>query len=100
MATEIEKKLDQMNNKLDLMLQWKAGFEERCIAYNQKTEELRCTVYGEKGCNGLVKQVDRLVQCKGLISRWRNFWMGVLKVVVATFIISLTGWLLFIYRSS
>ena len=79
------------------MLQWKAGFEERCKSQVQKTEEVRCTLYGEQGTAGMVKQVDRLVQSD---SRWKDFGFGVLKVLVATFIISLAGWLLLEYSNS
>jgi|GEM_PF-6169926 len=95
MATETEKKLDAANEKLDLMLQWKAGFEERCIAHRTQTDEVRVALFGK---NGLVRRVNGLNYCKESISRWKDFWMYVLKIVIVTFIISLAGWLLFIYR--
>ena len=96
--TKIEEGLKTVNEKLDEMLQWKAGFEERCVAHKSQTEEVRNTLFGDRGCNGMVKQVDRLVQCKGELSRWRDFRIGLFKIVVAAAIISLVSWLLFIYR--
>jgi len=99
MDKELKETLTEMDDKLDLILQWKAGFEERCVAHRDKTEELRCTLYGEKGNNGMVKQVDRLVQSKGQFNKWQDFWLCILKVVIATSIISLAGWLFFMYKS-
>lgn len=98
MPTKIEEKLDTANDKLDLILQWKAGFEERCIAHRAQTNEVRVVLFGKDNKDGLVRCVNGLNQCKESLSRWRNFWMYVLRIVVATFIISLAGWLLFIYR--
>jgi len=98
MATNIEEKLDAANDKLDSMLQWKAGFEERCFAHKTQTDEVRVVLFGKNNENGLVGCVGKLNQCMESLARWRDFWIFVLRIVVATFIISLVAWLLFIYR--
>jgi len=95
----MENKLDAMDKKLDTMLLWRASFEQRYVFHEDKIEELRGTIYGEKGTNGMVKQVDRLVQSKGQFNKWQDFWLCILKVVIATSIISLAGWLFFMYKS-
>lgn len=98
MPTKIEEKLDAANDKLDLILQWKAGFEERCVAHRAQTNEIRVVLFGKDNKGGLIRRVDGLNYCKESISRWRDFWMYVLRIVVATCILSLAAWLLFIYR--
>ena len=95
MSEEILKKLDEANDKLDLLLQWRAGLEERCKAHLEKTEEVRTVLF--ENPHGLVCRVDKLTQCKKSITEWREFWIYILKVVLAAAIISLAGWLFFVY---
>jgi len=98
MTTEIIKKLDEANGKLDQMLQWRAGLEERCKAHNQRTEEIRKILFDNP--NGLIARVNRLNNYKRSLSRWRDFWMYILKTVIVAFIIALAAWLFTVYRDS
>ena len=98
MTTEIIKKLDSANEKLDTILQWRAGLEERCKAHNLKTDEMRKVLFDNP--DGLVARVNRLNNCKESLSRWRDFWMYVLKAVIIAFIIGFATWLFTIYRDS
>ena len=98
MTTEIEKKLNQIDDKLDLMLQWKAGFEERCIAHNEKTQEVRTIMFD--GPDNLLKRVDRLNHIKETNVKSQDFWRSVTKVCIATLIISLATWLFSLYKST
>lgn len=96
MSEEMIKKLDDANVKLDLLLQWRAGLEERCKSHLEKTEELRTVLFDNPG--GLVQRVDTLNNCKRDVSKRRDYWLGIMKTVVAACIISLIIWLLSIYR--
>ena len=98
MSEEILRKLDKVSEKLDVMLQWKSGFEQRCVSHNEKTQEVRTVLFDGPDC--LLKRVDRLNHIKETESRQKDFWMSVAKVCVATFIISLAVWLFSLYRDS
>ena len=98
MSEEILRKLDKVSEKLDVMLQWKSGFEQRCVSHNEKTQEIRTIMFD--GPDNLLKRVDRLNHIKEEQSRQKDFWMSVTKVCVATFIISLAVWLFSLYRDS
>lgn len=98
MTIEIVKKLDEANKKLDTLLQWRAGLEERCIAHRKETDEVRGTLYNKP--NGVVACVNRLTMSQKSASRWNDFWVYILKVVIAACVIWLVAWLLSIYRYS
>lgn len=100
MTIEIEKKLDKIGDKLDVLLQWKASFEARCFAHIEKTDEVRFTLYGENGQDGLKMQVASLIQSSKAHSRWADFGMGVLRVVVATAIVAIGGLILIVYSGN
>ena len=91
-----EKLLLSMNDKLDELLQWRAALDARCEAHRDQTTEMREVLYGNP--NGVVKAVNSLLNCKRYASKWKDFWMYVLKIVVATGIITLIGWLLMVYK--
>lgn len=91
--SEFEKKVI---SKLDELLLWKAALDERCKAHREQTDDVRETLYGNP--NGVVKKVNTLWNCKKYASKWKDFWMYILKVVVAIGIISVVGWLLSVYR--
>lgn len=78
--------------KVNELVEWKAGLSERCEAHREKTEELRDVVFGNPG--GLRSKVEKLWNCKNGITRWRDFWMYVLKIIVAAGALGLIAWLL------
>jgi len=98
MSEEILRKLDKVSEKLDVMLQWKSGFEQRCVSHNEKTQEIRTIMFG--GPDNLLKRVDRLNHIKEANAKSQDFWRSVFKVCLVTFIISLATWLFSLYRDS
>lgn len=96
MEKEILENVKEANKKLDTLLQWRAGLEERCKAHLEKTQEVRTVLFANPG--GVVERVNRLSQCKKSMTHSTEFWFYILKVVIAAAIISLTTWLLSIYR--
>lgn len=98
----IHNTLTSVDTKLDDLLQWKAAMDERCESHREQTKEVREILFGNPGSDksGLKTNVERLMNYKKNISRWRDFWMYILKVVLATAILSVAGWLLLIYKGS
>lgn len=96
MNGEILSKLNEMNSKLDELLQWKAAHQEGHKSIDRDIGEVRDTLFENPG--GLKSQVQTLVNCKRNISRWRNFWMDVLRLIVVAVIIAVLGWFLFLYK--
>ena len=96
MSDQMLEKLNEMDTKLDEILQWKAAHQESHKSIDRDITEVRDTLFDNPG--GLKSQVQTLVNCKRDMSRWRNFWMDVLKFVVVFTIIGMLGWFLFLYR--
>ena len=92
---EVLEKLNKMDSKLDDLLLWKAAHKESHKIIDRDIGEVRDTLFENPG---LKSQVQTLMNCKRNVSRWRDFWMGVLKLVVATAIIATLTWFLFLYK--
>jgi len=87
---EIYKKLEQIDSKVDDLLQWRAALDERCKAHQGQTSEVRRTVYGNPGgADGLQFDIKSLLNCKKRISRWRDFWLFFLRALAIGGIIGL-----------
>jgi len=95
--SEVLDKLNEMDPKLDELLLWKAAHEEGHKTIDRDVDEVRETLFGN-GNPGLKSQVQTLMNCKQGISRWRDFWMGVLKVVIAAIIIMVLTWFMVLYQ--
>jgi len=95
MSDQILEKLNGMDTKLDELLLWKAAHRESHKIIDRDITEVRDTLFENPG---LKSQVQTLVNCKQNISRWRNFWMDVLKLVVVAAIIAVLSWFLFLYK--
>ena len=97
----IEKQNEVMNGKIDKLLQWKAGQEEKCSAHREKTEELRMEVYGDEG---LKTKVVKLWNCKGAMSdkvaMWQDFGMYILKAVVVACLLAVIAFFMKVYKSN
>ena len=94
--TEVKDGLKSMDGKLNELVTWKAVLDERCDTHRGQTADVRETLYGNP--NGVVKRVNTLWNGKKYATKWRDFWMYVLKIVVATAIIAFGGWLLLVYK--
>jgi len=95
MHDDILVKLNEMDSKLDTLLQWKAVHKESHKGINRDIVELRDTLFENPG---LKSQVQTLMNCKHQTSRWRDFWVGVLKIVIATVIIAVLMWFMLLYQ--
>ena len=94
MTVEIIKKLDKANEKLDTLLQWREGLEARCEAHRNQTDEVRTTTLF--GNPGLKSQVQTLMHGR---SRWRDFYLNTLTIVITTLVVSFVVWMLAIWRT-
>ncbi len=95
MSIEVIKKLDEANKKLDTLLLWREKVEERCKSHIEQTKEVRAVLFNNPG---LKAQVQTLMNNSHNTSRWRDFYLGTFKIVIAALIVSLVIWLLTIYR--
>ena len=97
MSDQILEKLGEMDGKLDELLTWKAVHKEEHRGINRDVTEIRETLFDNPG---LKSQVQTLVNCKQGMSRWRDFWMWVLRCLTVSGIVSLIVWLLLIYKKN
>lgn len=100
MTAEILSKLETMDSKLDKLVTWKAVHEKEHETVNRDLDETRVTLYGEPGQRGLQANVESLLNCKKSVSRWRDFWMAIVKIVAAAVIIAAVAWAVSLYKSN
>ena len=91
----ILEKLNEMDVKLDELLTWKAVHKEGHKIIHRDVTEIREVLFENPG---LKTQVQTLVNCKRNISKWRDFWMAVLRTVLAAAIVAIIMWLLLVYK--
>lgn len=95
MSDQVLEKLNEMDTKLDVLLLWKAAHQESHKTINRDIDELRDTLFENPG---LKSQVQTLINCGRNISRWRNFWMDVLKLVAVAAIVMVLTWCMILYQ--
>lgn len=95
MNDEILEKLNEMDIKLDELLTWKAVHREEHKIIHRDVTEVRAVLFENPG---LKAQVQTLVNCKRHISKWKDFWMAVLRTVLAAAIMAVIIWLMLIYK--
>jgi len=95
MSEEILKKLDGMDVKLDELLTWKAVHKAEHKGINRDVSEIRETLFDNPGIKA---QVQTLMNGRRNISKWKEFWMGVLRIVVAAAIVAVLMWFMLIYK--
>ena len=91
----ILEKLNEMDVKLDELLTWKAVHKEEHKTVHRDVSEIRDVLFENPG---LKAQVQMLMNCKRNISKWKEFWMGVLRTVIAAAIVAILMWLMLIYK--
>jgi len=100
--TEIYEKLETIDGKVDNVRLWQATHTEKHNTIDRDITEFRDTLYHNP--EGLVAKVNKLLNCKNYFKNGREFWMniaaGIIKVVAAGCILSVIGWLLFIYKKN
>ncbi len=103
MPTLLQQILDTVQatgKKVDELVKWQVAMDEKCLAHRGQTDDLKLTVYGNPGNNGLKDKVLKLWCCKKSMSRWRDFWMGVWRLVAAGLIIAVGTWLFLLYKNT
>lgn len=93
---QIYQAVQETNSKVNELVEWKAGMDERMSNLVEMTKGVRRTVYGNPN-NGLVGKVQQLLNCKESSMSWRNFWLYILRVVIAAAILGVMGFLLVLY---
>jgi len=76
------------------LLIWKGEVDERCRGHQQKTEELRDTIYGSSnpGSSGLKSSVEKLLNCKKAISKREEFWLFIIRYVIGALTVVFILW--------
>jgi len=97
MSDAILDKLNEMDVKLDELLTWKAVHKTEHKVIHRDVTEVRSELFGNPG---LKSQVQTLMNCKRHVSKWRDFWLAVLKIVVAAAIVAVLMWLMWIYKEN
>ena len=95
MIDVILEKLNEMDVKLDELLTWKAVHKEEHKIIHRDVTEVRGVLFENPG---LKAQVQTLVNCKRHISKWKDFWMAVLRTVIAAAIVAVIMWFMLIYK--
>jgi len=95
MGDPIIDKLNGMDGKLDELLTWKEVHKEEHKGIHRDVTEIRETLFENPG---LKAQVQTLMNGRRYISRWKEFWMGVMKTVIAAALIAILMWLMLIYK--
>lgn len=92
---KMERTIDAIAGKVDELLVWQGRMEERCTSHRIQTDELRKTVFDNPG---LKLKVQTLWNCKQNITKWREFWMIILRYLIIAVIISVCGFLFVMYK--
>jgi len=96
MSDAILEKLEEMDGKLDELITWKAVHKEEHKSVHRDISEVRGVLFENPG---LKTQVQTLMNCNRNISKWKEFWMGVLRTVLAAAIVAILMWLILIYKT-
>jgi len=95
MTEAILDKLNDMDSKLDELLLWKAVHKAEHKVINRDVTEVREVLFANPG---IKSQVQTLMNSKKHISKWKEFWMVLLRTVVAAAIVAVLMWLMLIYK--
>lgn len=96
---ERDKILEEINKNVNELLIWKSALDVRCEGHRKDTTEVRATVYGNPGStSGLQFEVTRLVNGGKNRSRWRDFWVFVLRSCLVAAIIGIGICLLRLFK--
>lgn len=95
LKNSILEKLNEMDVKLDELLLFKAVHKAEHKVIDRDVIELRETLFENPG---LKAQVQTLMNNRRHISKWRDFWLAVLRTVIAAAIVAVLMWLMLIYK--
>lgn len=93
---KLDGKLDRLDGRLDTLVIWQAGHTEKHETIDRDMDDYKDTLYGNPG--GLKSKVDRLWNYKTDVTRWKDFWMYVFRVVIAGGVIGLIVWLFEVFK--
>lgn len=92
---KIYEKLDAIDSKVDALLLWKVEHVESHKLVERDLQDMRTIIFDDPN---LKSKVERLWNCKKNITRWREFWLWILRYLILTGIIGLVTWLLMLYK--
>lgn len=95
MSEAVLDKLNEMDRKLDELLTWKAVHKTEHKVINRDVTEVREVLFANPG---IKSQVQTLMNGRRNISKWKEFWMSVLRIVVAAAIVAVLMWFMLIYK--
>lgn len=93
----IYEKLDLIDSKVDKLLIWKAGHVKAHELIERDVADNRATLFENPG---LISKVDTLWNYKSDTTKWRKFWLEILKYLVVASIVGIVTWLLLLYKGS
>ena len=95
MSEAILDKLNKMDIKLDKLVTWKEVHIQEHKTISRDVEEIRDTLYDNPG---LKSQLQTIMNGRKNVSKWRDFWLGVLKIVIGAAIVAVLMWLMLVYK--
>ncbi len=93
----IYKSLGEISKKLDQLLIWKAEHTTAHALIERDVADSRNTLFGNPG---IVTKVASLWDSQTKGTKWKDFWIGILKVLIVATIVAVVTWLLVHYKGS
>lgn len=96
-GNKIYEKLDLIDSKVDRLLIWKAEHVKAHELVERDVADNRAALFENPG---LISKVYTLWNCKSNITKWRKFWLEILKYLVVAGIVGIVTWLLLFYKDA
>ena len=94
---QIYTKLQAIDGKLDELVEWKGGLDERCLNRGKEIKTIQHILFGNPD-DGLASKVQTLLNCKKGIKTRQVFFQGILRSLIVAGILALAAWLLYVYK--
>jgi len=100
---ERDKILEKIDSNVSELMIWKSALDVRCKVHRDATNSLQKEIYGNPyGVKHLVsenaKQIEKLVNCKTNIRRWRDFFIIILRYLVIAGIMGFAAWVIKVFK--
>ena len=94
---QIYAKLEDIDGKVDELLIWKAAHITQHKTISRDIDDVRETLYENPG---LKARVQTLWNGRKHTATWQDFWLFILRYLIAAAIVGITIWFLSIYKGS
>ncbi|KKN28923.1 hypothetical protein LCGC14_0849210 [marine sediment metagenome] len=97
MATleEIQEIVTATDGKVDQLLIWKASHTKEHELIERDVADSRAVLFENPG---VVSKVNTLWNCNKDVTKWKDFWMSVLRYLIVAVIVAVVCWLLLLYK--